>query len=135
MTTMCPPGFIYNSTHTSWVAAQDKVEVLKKKGLDAICLERSTLKPEYLVFQSQHKRRTKDIIYETIPVKFRNGWETHLRANGKNYFSWQGAFFAKKDSAERDLKKIIFGYDEAARKDWGFQIFRTKAGWGVFAVV
>lgn len=137
MTTVCPRNYILNSAHPTWEKAADKAEELQKKGLEALFkLLPSNGKHEYLVFQSSSKKKLKDIIYTMEPVRFRGQWEDHIRVGGKTLFAWDRKFSTTKSGAQNHLNRVL-AKDPLGnlQKTWGFKIFRTNAGYGIFAEV
>ena len=54
---------------------------------------------------------------------------------GTPYFCWDGQYYPRKDRAAAHLKRVLRDAGETRSSSWGFRVFKTQRGWGVFARV
>jgi hypothetical protein len=75
--------------------------------------------------------------YEIYFFRFNGGGGEHrIKVGNQEYFSWHGGYFDRKSRAEADLKKVEAGqFSGHGPSTWGYKVFRTDFGWGVFAEV
>ena len=67
--------------------------------------------------------------------------EEHIRVStGREYWSFDGHYYPRRDSAEAHLKSLVREHELVAgirnwSQVWGIRVFKTQKGWGVFLQV
>jgi hypothetical protein len=69
-------------------------------------------------------------------VKWHQGLkEDRIETSTGERFCWDGRYYPSKARAEAHLRAVLKESGSTRSDSWGFRVFKTQRGWGIFARV